>query len=51
MALDDIRMSSTEFLKQEDLDSGGFGKVSLCLHSSHELVVLKKVYTGPKGTE
>ncbi|XP_060163424.1 receptor-interacting serine/threonine-protein kinase 1 isoform X2 [Globicephala melas] len=51
MSLDDIRMSSTEFLKQEDLDSGGFGKVSLCLHSSHELVVLKKVYTGPKRTE
>ncbi|XP_060019783.1 receptor-interacting serine/threonine-protein kinase 1 isoform X1 [Lagenorhynchus albirostris] len=51
MALDDIRMSSAEFLKQEDLDSGGFGKVSLCLHSSHELVVLKKVYTGPKRTE
>ncbi|XP_007452170.1 PREDICTED: receptor-interacting serine/threonine-protein kinase 1 [Lipotes vexillifer] len=51
MSLDDIRMSSTEFLRQEDLDGGGFGKVSLCLHSSHGLVVLKKVYTGPKLTE
>ncbi|XP_059965862.1 receptor-interacting serine/threonine-protein kinase 1 [Mesoplodon densirostris] len=51
MSLDDIRMSSAEFLEQEDLDSGGFGKASLCLHSSHGLVVLKKVYTGPKRTE
>uniref|UniRef100_A0A4W2BPW3 Receptor interacting serine/threonine kinase 1 n=1 Tax=Bos indicus x Bos taurus TaxID=30522 RepID=A0A4W2BPW3_BOBOX len=51
MSLDDIKMSSTDFLEQADLDSGGFGKVCLCLHRSHGLVILKKVYTGPKRTE
>eukprot|EP00070_Physeter_catodon_P027454 XP_028334348.1 receptor-interacting serine/threonine-protein kinase 1 isoform X2 [Physeter catodon] len=51
MSLDDIEMNSTDFLEREGLDSGGFGKVSLCLHRSHGLVVLKKVYTGPKRTE
>lgn len=51
MSLDDIKMKSTDFLEQEYLDSGGFGKVSLCLNRSHELVILKKVYTGPKRTE
>ncbi|XP_057554825.1 receptor-interacting serine/threonine-protein kinase 1 isoform X2 [Hippopotamus amphibius kiboko] len=51
MSLDDIKMNSADFLEQEDLDSGGFGKVSLCLHRSHGLVILKKVYTGPKRTE
>ncbi|XP_008158148.2 receptor-interacting serine/threonine-protein kinase 1 isoform X1 [Eptesicus fuscus] len=51
MSLDDIKMKSSDFLDTEHLDSGGFGKVSLCLHRSHGLVILKKVYTGPKRTE
>lgn len=51
MSLDDIKMKSSEFLDAEHLDSGGFGKVSLCLHRSHGLVILKKVYTGPTRTE
>ncbi|KAM5268985.1 receptor-interacting serine/threonine-protein kinase 1 isoform 1-T4 [Hipposideros larvatus] len=51
MSLDDIKMKSSDVLEKEDLDSGGFGKVSLCLHRSHGLVILKKVYTGPKRTE
>lgn len=28
-------MSPKDFLEQADLDSGGFGKVCLCLHRSH----------------
>ncbi|KAF6345516.1 receptor interacting serine/threonine kinase 1 [Rhinolophus ferrumequinum] len=51
MSLDDIKMKSSDFLEKKYLDSGGFGKVSLCLHRSHGLVILKKVYTGPKCTE
>lgn len=51
MSLDDIKMKSSDFLEHKHLDSGGFGKVSLCLHRSHGLVILKKVYTGPKCTE
>ncbi|XP_053458265.1 receptor-interacting serine/threonine-protein kinase 1 [Nycticebus coucang] len=51
MSLDDIKMKSSDFLKKEDLDSGGFGKVSLCIHRTHGLVIMKKVYTGPKRTE
>ncbi|XP_054447944.1 receptor-interacting serine/threonine-protein kinase 1 [Pteronotus mesoamericanus] len=51
MSLDDIKMKSSDFLEKEHLDSGGFGEVSLCLHRSHGLVILKKVYTGPKCTE
>ncbi|KAF6111115.1 receptor interacting serine/threonine kinase 1 [Phyllostomus discolor] len=51
MSLDDIKMKSSDFLETEPLDSGGFGQVSLCLHRSHGLVILKKVYTGPKCME
>uniref|UniRef100_A0A2K6GDI7 Receptor-interacting serine/threonine-protein kinase 1 n=1 Tax=Propithecus coquereli TaxID=379532 RepID=A0A2K6GDI7_PROCO len=51
MSLDDIKMKSNDLLEREDLDSGGFGKVSLCFHRTHGLVILKKVYTGPKCTE
>ncbi|KAM7099557.1 receptor-interacting serine/threonine-protein kinase 1 isoform 1-T3 [Molossus nigricans] len=51
MSLDDIKMQPSDFLEKEYLDSGGFGKVSLCLHRSHGLVILKKVYTGPKRME
>lgn len=51
MSLDDIKMKSTDLLETEHLDSGGFGQVSLCLHRSHGLVILKKVYTGPQRSE
>lgn len=51
MSLDDIKMKSSDLLAKNHLDSGGFGKVSLCLHKFHGLVILKKVYTGPKRTE
>ncbi|XP_036901321.1 receptor-interacting serine/threonine-protein kinase 1 isoform X2 [Sturnira hondurensis] len=51
MSLEDIKMKSSDFLENEPLDSGGFGQVSLCLHRSHGLVILKKVYTGPKCME
>ncbi|XP_048204484.1 receptor-interacting serine/threonine-protein kinase 1 isoform X2 [Perognathus longimembris pacificus] len=51
MSLDDIKMKSSDLLQKEDLDSGGFGKVSLCYHSTHGFVILKKVYTGPKRNE
>ncbi|XP_073939092.1 receptor-interacting serine/threonine-protein kinase 1 isoform X2 [Castor canadensis] len=51
MSLDDIKMKSSDLLERENLDSGGFGEVSLCLHSTHGFVILKKVYTGPKRTE
>ncbi|KAM9233109.1 receptor-interacting serine/threonine-protein kinase 1 isoform 2-T4 [Dugong dugon] len=51
MSLDDIKMKSTDFLQTAHLDSGGFGKVSLCCHRLHGLVILKNVYTGPKRTE
>ncbi|KAM5321441.1 receptor-interacting serine/threonine-protein kinase 1 isoform 2-T2 [Glossophaga mutica] len=51
MSLDDIKMKSSDFLEKEPLDSGGFGQVSLCLHRSHGLVILKKVYTGPNCME
>ncbi|XP_008067688.1 receptor-interacting serine/threonine-protein kinase 1 [Carlito syrichta] len=51
MSLDDIKMKSSDFLEGKDLDSGGFGKVSLCFHKTRGLVIIKKVYTGPKCTE
>lgn len=51
MSLDDVKMKSGDFLEKQHLDSGGFGKVSLCLHRSHGLVILRKVYTGPKRNE
>ncbi|KAM6186359.1 receptor-interacting serine/threonine-protein kinase 1 [Rhynchocyon petersi] len=51
MSLDDIEMKSADFLKKKEIDSGGFGKVSLCFHRLHGLVILKKVYSGPKRTE
>ncbi|XP_037374461.2 receptor-interacting serine/threonine-protein kinase 1, partial [Talpa occidentalis] len=51
MSLNDIKMKSSDLLEQEHLDSGGFGKVSLCLHRSHGYVILKKVYTGPNCAE
>nr|XP_023420470.1 receptor-interacting serine/threonine-protein kinase 1 isoform X2 [Cavia porcellus] len=51
MSLDDIKMNSADLLYKRNLDSGGFGAVSLCFHRMHGLVILKKVYTGPKRME
>lgn len=51
VSLDDIKMASSDLLERTDLDSGGFGKVSLCFHKSHGFVILKKVYTGPNRAE
>lgn len=51
MSLDNIKMTSSDLLESKDLDSGGFGKVSLCFHRSHGFVILKKVYTGPNRAE
>ncbi|XP_041488526.1 receptor-interacting serine/threonine-protein kinase 1 isoform X1 [Microtus oregoni] len=51
MSLDNIKMASSDLLEKKDLDSGGFGKVSLCFHRTHGFVILKKVYTGPNRAE
>ncbi|XP_068959683.1 receptor-interacting serine/threonine-protein kinase 1 isoform X2 [Petaurus breviceps papuanus] len=51
MSLDDLLMKTDDLLEKEQIDSGGFGMVSLCFHRSHGLVILKNVYTGPKRTE
>lgn len=51
VSLDNIKMSSDDLLEKKDLDSGGFGKVSLCFHRTHGFVILKKVYTGPNRAE
>ncbi|XP_066124599.1 receptor-interacting serine/threonine-protein kinase 1 isoform X1 [Saccopteryx bilineata] len=51
MSLDNIKMTPSDLQEKEHLDSGGFGKVSLCFHKSHGPVILKKVYTGPKHFE
>nr|XP_055057126.1 receptor-interacting serine/threonine-protein kinase 1 isoform X1 [Misgurnus anguillicaudatus] len=40
-------MKSTDLIKKELLDYGGFGEVYLCYHKTLGHVVLKKVYTGP----
>lgn len=51
MSLEDIKMRSSELQEEQYLDSGGFGEVTLCRHPDHGLVILKRVYTGPKRTE
>ncbi|NXM06889.1 RIPK1 kinase, partial [Tyrannus savana] len=51
MSLEDIHMNTQDLLEQKELDAGGFGTISLCLHKKHGYVVLKKVYTGPQRTE
>uniref|UniRef100_A0A2K6U0S7 Receptor-interacting serine/threonine-protein kinase 1 n=1 Tax=Saimiri boliviensis boliviensis TaxID=39432 RepID=A0A2K6U0S7_SAIBB len=50
-SLNAIKMKSSDFLERAELDSGGFGKVSLCFHRNQGLVIMKTVYTGPKCTE
>ncbi|NXR40544.1 RIPK1 kinase, partial [Zosterops hypoxanthus] len=51
MSLEDIHMNTKDLLEQKQLDAGGFGVISLCIHKKHGYVVLKKVYTGPQRTE
>lgn len=51
MSLEDIKMRSSDLQEEQYLDSGGFGEVTLCRHPNHGLVILKRVYTGPKRTE
>ncbi|KAL4646445.1 receptor-interacting serine/threonine-protein kinase 1-like [Arapaima gigas] len=42
-----IYMKSSDLIKKEPLDYGGFGQVYLCYHKTYGQVVLKTVYTGP----
>ncbi|NXL88090.1 RIPK1 kinase, partial [Alectura lathami] len=51
MSLDDIHMSTQDLLEKHQLDAGGYGAISLCLHRKHGYVVLKTVYTGPQRTK
>ncbi|KAM9094944.1 receptor-interacting serine/threonine-protein kinase 1 isoform 1-T3 [Sarcophilus harrisii] len=51
MSLNEMEMKTDDLLEKEQIDSGGFGMVSLCFHRNHGLVILKNVYTGPKRTE
>ncbi|KFZ67315.1 Receptor-interacting serine/threonine-protein kinase 1, partial [Podiceps cristatus] len=51
MSLEDIHMNTQDLLEKKQLDAGGFGTISLCVHKKHGYVVLKKVYTGPQRTE
>ncbi|XP_067462094.1 receptor-interacting serine/threonine-protein kinase 1 isoform X3 [Thunnus thynnus] len=42
-----LHMRSTDLIKKEALDYGGFGEVYLCYHATLGQVVLKTMYTGP----
>ncbi|KAM4727528.1 receptor-interacting serine/threonine-protein kinase 1 [Anableps anableps] len=46
-----LHMRSTDLIKKEPLDYGGFGEVYLCYHATLGQVVLKTVYTGPLRNE
>ncbi|XP_038159808.1 receptor-interacting serine/threonine-protein kinase 1 [Cyprinodon tularosa] len=46
-----LHMRSTDLIKKEPLDYGGFGEVYLCYHATLGQVVLKTVYTGPLRSE
>ncbi|CAF91598.1 unnamed protein product, partial [Tetraodon nigroviridis] len=46
-----LHMRSTDFIKKEPLDYGGFGDVYLCLHVTLGQVVMKTMYTGPLRNE
>uniref|UniRef100_A0A8C7HUQ9 Receptor (TNFRSF)-interacting serine-threonine kinase 1, like n=1 Tax=Oncorhynchus kisutch TaxID=8019 RepID=A0A8C7HUQ9_ONCKI len=48
---DSIYMKSSDLIKKEPLDYGGFGTVYLCYHKTLGQVVLKSVYTGPPRNE
>ncbi|XP_041848664.1 receptor-interacting serine/threonine-protein kinase 1 isoform X2 [Melanotaenia boesemani] len=41
-----LHMRSTDLIKREPLDYGGFGEVYLCYHVTLGVVVLKTMYTG-----
>lgn len=42
-----LHMRSTDLIRKEPLDYGGFGDVYLCLHVTLGQVVTKTIYTGP----
>lgn len=44
-------MKSSDLIKKERLDYGGFGEVFLCYHKTLGHVVQKTVYTGPPRHE
>ncbi|KAM6948723.1 receptor-interacting serine/threonine-protein kinase 1 [Aplochiton taeniatus] len=46
-----LNMRSTDLIKKEPLDYGGFGEVYLCYHKTLGQVVLKRVYTGSLRNE
>ncbi|KAM7379407.1 hypothetical protein PAMP_004961 [Pampus punctatissimus] len=46
-----LHMRSTDLIKKEALDYGGFGEVYLCYHATLGQVVLKTMYTGPLRNE
>ncbi|XP_035527257.1 receptor-interacting serine/threonine-protein kinase 1 [Morone saxatilis] len=46
-----LHMRSTDLIKKEPLDYGGFGEVYLCYHVTLGQVVLKTMYTGPLRNE
>lgn len=51
MALSLDIMKSSDLIKKERLDYGGFGEVFLCYHKTLGHVVQKTVYTGPPRNE
>ncbi|XP_068196479.1 receptor-interacting serine/threonine-protein kinase 1 isoform X2 [Antennarius striatus] len=46
-----LHIRSTDLIKKEPLDYGGFGDVYLCYHATLGQVVLKTIYTGPLRSE
>lgn len=46
-----LHMRSTDLIRKEPLDYGGFGEVYLCYHVTLGQVVLKTMYTGPLRNE
>lgn len=46
-----LHMRSTDFIRKEPLDYGGFGDVYLCLHVTLGQVVMKTIYTGTLRNE
>ncbi|TMS09571.1 Receptor-interacting serine/threonine-protein kinase 1 [Larimichthys crocea] len=46
-----LHMRSTDLIRREPLDYGGFGEVYLCYHATLGQVVLKTMYTGPVRNE
>lgn len=46
-----FQMRSTDLIKKEPLDYGGFGDVYLCYHITLGQVVMKTMYTGSLRNE